>query len=675
MKRLSSPKGRGMRLANATGKVEGCVVDETKPSFPITLRPAAMWSLRGSKKILSWNIWTTEENGSIRYSWGPLTDDVGYDQFGNMLWSDPKAPAALGSLAILVETDGRIHVFFRARMADYPDGCIWQVVRTPEGELIWSGAFIGNDENGHEVKAEPPLSDPGVMLTANGDQHVFYAIEGGRIQRIQWIRSNHSYRADYWTAAGAPPAAGAPTAFVEHGGEQHVCYRASDSTLHQIVWDPKTQERTHWPITSPGMLPASGDPCAYYGVWTGFQWIAYRNSNEQIAFLRWPNPENPEQWWIGSWSPGGAPYVASNPGLFVNSVDTPRAPDVMGVIGVYLDLDQKPVIVTAMGVISRIGGQRSPLTWLNVGSKPFVKSTSDEQRLKLLQQYCPDVWLAEGDAYKPSSVDFAFKHMTRNKRATKLGEVYCLHTIDNWYGRKFPEFFKGELPARVYGFYIDKQGPLTELTYFFYYPFNRGTAEDFYYRGNHVSDWEHVTIRLIWDWDDRQRQWVNPSPWVAGLSAHGDFGIVAWASLEKQPDFRPIVYSAYGTHAFYRSSGTHVHHGFIQDYCSRGILWTPQKEGVLEAYYWAPSNVLEIGNTFELFRLDSPKEHPPAWLQSTQYDKPGPHPHDPHSGASYVWGNPRSILQWIGDGITGPLDKDGVWRPWVLEGNYSCRCD
>ena len=39
---------------------------------------------------------------------------------------------------------------------------------------------------------------------------------------------------------------------------------------------------------------------------------------------------------------------------------------------------------------------------------------------------------------------------------------------------------------------------VADLVYFFYYPYNRGKEVLFTIWGNHVGDWEHITVRLAW---------------------------------------------------------------------------------------------------------------------------------------------------------------------------------
>ncbi|KAG6015023.1 hypothetical protein E4U43_005876 [Claviceps pusilla] len=66
-------------------------------------------------------------------------------------------------------------------------------------------------------------------------------------------------------------------------------------------------------------------------------------------------------------------------------------------------------------------------------------------------------------------------------------------------------------------------------------------------------------------------------------SQHEDGAAYAWThmgiSLKHE---RPLVFSAYGSHANYASDGDHIHDGALVDYCDAGILWDP----VSSAYFY-----------------------------------------------------------------------------------------
>ncbi|ETS74064.1 hypothetical protein PFICI_13930 [Pestalotiopsis fici W106-1] len=144
--------------------------------------------------------------------------------------------------------------------------------------------------------------------------------------------------------------------------------------------------------------------------------------------------------------------------------------------------------------------------------------------------------------------------------------------------------------------------------YFYFYSYNRGpnitqvlapikgliedSLEGGMHFGDHVGDWEYNMVRFR-----------KGRPTGLHFSQHSDGATYDWddPSLSKD-NGRPLVYSAYGSHANYISAGDHVHDSVLLDYCDAGQLWDP----VSSAYFYHLEPV-----TFELTRMflfDPPKE-------------------------------------------------------------------
>ena len=80
---------------------------------------------------------------------------------------------------------------------------------------------------------------------------------------------------------------------------------------------------------------------------------------------------------------------------------------------------------------------------------------SDAEKLRLIETYAPRVWLAEGEAYMPSSVEWAFQHLTRVKRDGRYW-LYTKQEMSSPSDWTLP-LFKGNLDtAPVYAFWVDK---------------------------------------------------------------------------------------------------------------------------------------------------------------------------------------------------------------------------
>jgi hypothetical protein len=105
--------------------------------------------------------------------------------------------------------------------------------------------------------------------------------------------------------------------------------------------------------------------------------------------------------------------------------------------------------------------------------------------------------------------------------------------------------------------HVRPRGPLTEIQFWSFYPFNgpgrlricweHCEYEAFYESGRHYGDWEMVSLLV-----DNGTQAVL----AAGLSHHGDVEWTQYGYLEKHGDgVRPLVYAALNSHAHYRHAG------------------------------------------------------------------------------------------------------------------------
>ena len=146
-----------------------------------------------------------------------------------------------------------------------------------------------------------------------------------------------------------------------------------------------------------------------------------------------------------------------------------------------------------------------------------------DPRQEVLVQYAPRVWLHSAEEYFPSSVEFGFPSMTRFVGPD--GNYWVRSTIDlDSPSDDSLAFFLGDLDdAPVYAYYADKGNDIVDLVYFFYYPYNRGKEVVDTIWGNHVGDWEHITVRLMRGPDDAL------TPLQVYLSAHSFGGAYDWA--------------------------------------------------------------------------------------------------------------------------------------------------
>lgn len=152
--------------------------------------------------------------------------------------------------------------------------------------------------------------------------------------------------------------------------------------------------------------------------------------------------------------------------------------------------------------------------------------------------------------------------------------------------------------------------------YFYFYSYNRGAnitqvlppikgliedgLEDGMHFGDHVGDWEHNMVRFH-----------KGQPTGIYYSQHSDGSVYEWGdtALSKDND-RPLVYSAYGSHANYVSPGGHFHDSVLRDYCDAGQLWDP----VSSAYFYHLDRV-----TSQLTRMFLPGSQEESNLTSFLY--------------------------------------------------------
>jgi hypothetical protein len=320
---------------------------------------------------------------------------------------------------------------------------------------------------------------------------------------------------------------------------------------------------------------------------------------------------------------------------------------------------------------------------------PMSINVTDEEKLNLLATYAPRVWIAVNESYWPSSVEWAFPYLVRTP-CIDLGFVtvcgnpdpgvqYWLFTKE---GLDEPSdvlpFFRGcdsnstsnpctISDAPVYSFWVKKSVQVGEdlfdfvdLVYFFYYPYNRGKEVFDTIFGNHVGDWEHVTVRLMWGYDDQTGWSVQPVQVYIG--AHDFGGIYEWDEIPKINDTHPVVYSAWGSHGVWLTAGEHDYDEAchlwcedLTDWTSEGTAWDTWNN--MEAFDYNLKQGL-VGNIW------------PLWMSDDFTNQGICDPSNPACGPIYRWGNTGccSVFGYrrLEDGPTGPVSK-GVWSPGILK--------
>lgn len=269
---------------------------------------------------------------------------------------------------------------------------------------------------------------------------------------------------------------------------------------------------------------------------------------------------------------------------------------------------------------------------------------SDEQKIAAMKQYAPRIWAAQDEEYFACSTDWAFPFLTRVKRDDGNYWLYTKQELSSPSDDSLP-MFKGDLAsARIYAFWVPKDQNYFDVCYFIFYGYNRGKEVLDTIWGNHVGDWEHVTVRL----DPRLK------PVQIHLSAHDGGETISWSGIQKSGT-HPVAYAAWGSHALYSTSGDHTYKSIpkLTDKCSAGTSWDSWDS--IETYDYAAKKGLG-GSVW------------PSWMTDDYTGTiAGMDPADPHAGGIYRWGNGKNGCLAgqcrLEDGPTGPIDKGDCWKP------------
>jgi len=242
-----------------------------------------------------------------------------------------------------------------------------------------------------------------------------------------------------------------------------------------------------------------------------------------------------------------------------------------------------------------------------------------------VSEYAPLLFLHPEDPFRPSDILKHIKHTTprlnfepiQDLPSLDLGNLELLNdfgadvalTSDDDVLSLAP-WLLGELPdehGRVHNstaaciIIVEKTAHDVDVFYFYFYSYDRGanisqvlepldslfdlndTQKAMHY-GDHVGDWENNMIRF-----------KNGEPQGIYYSQHVTGEVYKWDDKRLiMEGERPLVYSAYGSHANYATTGSHVHDKVLVDYCAAGPRWDP----VQSAYFYHLDP-----ETFKLTRL------------------------------------------------------------------------
>ncbi|WP_205525767.1 discoidin domain-containing protein [Pyxidicoccus trucidator] len=199
-------------------------------------------------------------------------------------------------------------------------------------------------------------------------------------------------------------------------------------------------------------------------------------------------------------------------------------------------------------------------------------------------QFAPRIWLHSGEYYLPSSVEHFLANVHPDNGYLVTNQALGCDSCTD------PAFLDGRRPDQVHvPLYVEvvqrtsngQPTHITDIIYWAFYPYNNGkrVCIGLYTEwggclgaystfGNHVGDWEHMTLRFI---DGRPHQ-VYMSQHSGGQTEL--FGSKWMAIL----GWHPELYAALGSHGFYQEPARHVYEhldngDFLADDTDRGIPW------------------------------------------------------------------------------------------------------
>ncbi|KAI6780071.1 uncharacterized protein J7T54_004203 [Emericellopsis cladophorae] len=265
----------------------------------------------------------------------------------------------------------------------------------------------------------------------------------------------------------------------------------------------------------------------------------------------------------------------------------------------------------ALLLASDVKGNISSSSSTTAANARMLTTQSRQSAYRIVPDYvtrnAPLIWLHSEDPFRPSDLLEHIQHTTPRIDRDRipdlppldLDSLELLNNVSNGTSRvaltsnddvtTWPSWILGQTPdpsGRIANatacivILVEKSARDLDAFYFYFYSYDRGPnitqvmeplnrlIEDDgggMHFGDHVGDWEHNMVRFH-----------DGKPTGIYYSQHVDGSAFDWNDngLTIQDD-RPLVFSAYGSHANYESPGEHVHDSALIDYCDAGQLWDP----------------------------------------------------------------------------------------------------
>ena len=298
------------------------------------------------------------------------------------------------------------------------------------------------------------------------------------------------------------------------------------------------------------------------------------------------------------------------------------------------------------GTVGSMKVERVETTGIETGA------LTDGKKAELLKTFAPRIWWARGEEYFASTVENAAENMERV--LTDRGYTYRIAQLDGP-DYKCDYLYGSADNCKAYSFAVEKEEKYLDLSYYVFTPYNKSKVVFGMEFGNHIGDWEHITVRLM-KYEEKGKAYCRPI--IVEFSAHSFRNFYPWTDVSVVDGTHPEVYTALGSHGMWKDGGSHVYADAkiakLTDECSRGTEWDLWKNDSLETYSYDPFTLTGkgIGNS--------------VWNSCFDTDY-----YNENSNSVTNWGNrgwypPVMLYPKLQGGPRGPQSQPVLYNPYLL---------
>jgi hypothetical protein len=156
--------------------------------------------------------------------------------------------------------------------------------------LSWSDGVVDADDLSGAAGAPPAAGDPSAHHTVADDTHrVAYRTADGHVWELCRVGSSPVTARDLTAESGAPPAASDPVGYrCTTTGTEHVVFRTADGHIRELWWRPGAGAPVHVDLTVESLAPPATDrPVAWAVPGVGSQHVVYRGADRQLHEITW----------------------------------------------------------------------------------------------------------------------------------------------------------------------------------------------------------------------------------------------------------------------------------------------------------------------------------------------------------------------------------------------------